>query len=179
MLEQRGRRVWHGRVHRITKELRLQVKVRKPKRIKWTKPAESVITRVNQGWGMDFVSDSLADGRTVRALAIVDQYTRECPVIEVDLSLPGARVVRVLKRMAEQRGLPEAIRVKTVLSLCPIRFVSGVSGSKVRLDYIQPGKPMQNGHVESFNGKFRDECLNAHWFTNLRQARSIIEGWRD
>jgi putative transposase len=143
-----------------------------------TKLVADAITRPNQRWGMDFVSDSLADGRTFRALAIVDHYTRECPAIEVDLSLPGARVVRVLERLAEERGLPEAIRVDngpefvsdTIRRWCECRHV--------RLDYIQPGKPMQNGHAESFNGKFRDECLNAHWFTSLRQARSIIENWR-
>jgi putative transposase len=178
VLEQRGMRVWHGRVHRITKELRLQVKVRRRKRIKWTKPAESVIARVNQRWGMDFVSDSLADGRTVRALAIVDHYTRECPVIEVDLSLPSARVVRVLERVAARRGLPEAIRVDNGPEFVSDTVRQWCERKKVRLDYIQPGKPMQNGHVESFNGKFRDECLNGHWFTSLRQARSIIEEWR-
>jgi putative transposase len=178
LLRRNGVRVWHGRVHRITKELRLQVPRRKRKRITGRKPVTEAITRANQRWGMDFVSDSLADGRTLRALAIVDHHTRECPIIEVDLSLPGARVVRVLERLAEERGLPEAIRVDhgpefvsdTIRRWCERRCV--------RLDYIQPGKPMQNGHVESFNGKFRDECLNTHWFTTLRQARSIIENWR-
>lgn len=178
VLEQRGIGVWHGRVHRITKELRLQVRVRKRKRIKWTKATVCEITGVNQRWGMDFVSDSLADGRTFRALAIVDHYTRECPAIEVDLSLPSARVVRVLERVAEQRGLPEAIRVDNGPEFVSDTVRQWCAQNRVRLDYIQPGKPMQNGHVESLNGKFRDECLNAHWFTSLRQARSIIEEWR-
>lgn len=178
LLRREGIAVWHGRVHRITKELRLQVPRRKRKRMVVSKPVEREITAANQRWGMDFVSDSLTDGRTFRALAIVDHYTRECPVIEVDLSLPGTRVVRALEQLAEERGLPQAIRVDngpefvsdTVRNWCDRRHVT--------LDYIQPGKPMQNGHVESFNGKFRDECLNTHWFASLRQARSIIEHWR-
>jgi putative transposase len=105
LLKREGISVWHGRVHRITKALRLQVPRRKRRRLLRSKPVESEITRSNQRWGMDFVSDSLADGRSFRALAIVDHFTRECPVIEVDLSLPGARVVRVLEQLAEERGL--------------------------------------------------------------------------
>jgi putative transposase len=178
LLRRDGVRAWHGRVHRITKELRLQVPRRKRKRITGSKPATEAITRRNQRWGMDFVSDSLADGRTFRALAIVDHYTRECPIIEVDLSLPGARVVRALERLAEERGLPEAIRVDNGPEFVSDTIRRWCERRRVRLDYIQPGKPMQNGHVESFNGKFRDECLNTHWFTSLRQARSIIENWR-
>lgn len=174
-----GVRVWHGRVHRITKELRLQVPRRKRKRIAYRKPVQRDITQQNQRWGMDFVSDSLADGRSFRALAIVDHYTRECPVIEVDLSLPGARVVRVLEQLAEERGLPQAIRVDNGPEFVCDAVRTWCERRKVLLDYIEPGKPMQNGHVESFNGKFRDECLNAYWFTSPRQAKSVIEHWRN
>ena len=178
LLRRDGVPVGHGRVHRITKELRLQVPRRKRKRLAGTKPVTYEITEPNQRWGMDFVSDSLADGRTFRALAIVDHYTRECPAIEVDLSLPGARVVRVLERLAKERGLPEAIRVDNGPEFVSDTIRRWCEHKGLRLDYIQPGKPMQNGHAESFNGKFRDECLNTHWFTTLRQARSIIESWR-
>lgn len=178
LLRRKGWRVWHGRVHRITKELRLQVPRRKRKRLKGSRPTECVLTRPNQRWGMDFVSDSLADGRTFRALAIVDHYTRQCLTIEVDLSLPGARVLRVLERLAETRGLPEAIRVDNGPEFLCDAVRRWCGRRHLRLDYIQPGRPMQNGHVESFNGKLRDECLNAHWFTTLRQARNIIEYWR-
>jgi putative transposase len=178
LLQRKGVKVWHGRVHRITQELRLQVPRRKRKRLLGTKPPQQLITRPNQRWGMDFVSDSLADGRTFRALAIVDHYTRECPVIEVDLSLPGARVIGVLERLAEERGLPKAIRVDNGPEFVCDVLRGWCKRKRVRLDYIQPGRPMQNGHVESFNGKFRDECLNTHWFTSLRQARVIVEHWR-
>lgn len=178
LLQRAGRNVWHGRVHRITKELRLQVPRRKRKRIPGRKPADAVITQPNQRWGMDFVSDSLADGRTFRALAIIDHYTRQCLAIEVDLSLPGARVLRVLEQLAEERGLPQAIRVDNGPEFLCETVRQWCERKRLQLDYIQPGRPMQNGHVESFNGKLRDECLNTHWFTSLRQARSIIEYWR-
>ena len=111
LLKLEGVSVWHGRVQRITKQLRLQVPRRKRKRFAHSKPMQTEIRRPNQRWGMDFVSDSLADGRSFRALTVVDHYTRECPVIEIDLSLPGARVLRVLDQLAEERGLPDAIRV--------------------------------------------------------------------
>jgi putative transposase len=178
LLRREGASVWHGRVHRITKELRLQVPRWKRKRLAGSKPAQSAITGPNQRWGMDFVSDSLADGRSFRALAIVDHYTRECPVIEVDLSLPGARVLRVLEQLSEERGLPAAIRVDHGPEFVCEGVRRWCEQKKVQLDYIEPGRPMQNGHVESFNGKFRDECLNTHWFTTLRQARTIVENWR-
>jgi putative transposase len=178
LLRREGVSVWHGRVHRITKALRLQVPRRKRKRFGHSKPAQTEITGPNQRWGMDFVSDSLADGRSFRALAIVDHYTRECPVIEVDLSLPGARVLRVLEQLAEERGLPNAIRVDHGPEFICEAVRRWCEQKKVQLDYIEPGRPMQNGYVESFNGKLRDECLNTHWFTTLRQARSIVENWR-
>jgi putative transposase len=178
LLKREGVSVWHGRVHRIMKELRLQVPRRKRKRFAHSRAMQTEATRPNQRWGMDFVSDSLADGRSFRALAIVDHYTRECPVIEVDLSLPGARVLRVLEQVAEERGLPDAIRVDHGPEFVGEAVRRWCERKKVELAYIEPGKPMQNGHVESFNGKLRDECLNTHWFTSLRQARNIIESWR-
>jgi len=178
LLKLEGVSVWHGRVHRITKQLRLQVPRRKRKRFVHSKPMQTEIRRPNQRWGMDFVSDSLADGRSFRALTVVDHYTRECPVIEIDLSLPGARVLRVLEQLAEERGLPDAIRVDHGPEFVCDAVRQWCQRKKVELDYIEPGKPMQNGHVESFNGKLRDECLNTHWFTSLRQARNIIESWR-
>ena len=178
LLQRAGRKVWHGRVHRITKELRLQV----PRRSEngcWVVSARRSRSHGQISLcGMDFVSDSLADGRTFRALTLIDHYTRQCLAIEVDLSLPSARVLRVLERVVEERGLPEAIRVDNGPEfICEI-VRRWCERKRLRLDYIEPGRPMQNGHVESFNGKLRDECLNTHWFTSLRQARDIIEYWR-
>jgi putative transposase len=147
LLKREGVSVWHGRVHRITKALQLQVPHRKRKRLLHSKPLQSEITCSNQHWGMDFVSDSLADGRSFRALAIVDHFTRECPVIEVDLSLPGARVVRVLEQLAEERGLPEAIRVDHGSEFVCDAVRTWCQKKKVRLDYSEPGKPMQNPYA--------------------------------
>src|SRR5437588_7141743 len=138
LLKREGVAVWHGRVHRITKELRLQVPRRKRKRFRCSKPSATEITRPNQRWGMDFVSDSLVDGRTLRALAIVDHYTRECPVIEVDLSLPGVRVVRALEQLAEERGLPTAIRVDNGPEFVCDAVRSWCDRREVTLDFIQP-----------------------------------------
>ena len=124
---------------------------------------------------MDFVSDGLAYGRRFRCLNIVDDYTRECLAIEVDTSLPGLRVAQVLQRLAELRGLPKSITVDN-----GPEFAAGPWGYQVgvKLSFIRPGKPVENAYIESFNGKFRDECLNEHWFMSLRQAKSLIEDWR-
>jgi putative transposase len=145
VLKRRGFRVWHGRVHRITKELRLQVKVRKRKRIRSAKPVVCEITRVNQRWGMDFVTDSLAHGRSFRALAIIDHHTRECPVIEVDLSLPGARVVRVLERLRRNADYLKPSALTMVLSLCATRCAGGVRGRKCVWITSSPASPCKTG----------------------------------
>ena len=145
LLKREGISVWHGRVHRITKELRLQVPRRKRKRFTCSKPVPTEITRPNQRWGMDFVSDSLADGRSFRALAIVDQYTRECPVIEVDLSLPGARVLRVLEQLADERGCPMPFVSTTGLNLFVMRYADGASRKKWNSTTSNPASPCRMG----------------------------------
>jgi putative transposase len=137
-----------------------------------------VPSQVNERWSIDFMSDTLADGRTFRTLNVVDDFTREAIAIEVGRSIPGARVVRVLERIAKGRGLPRSI----VLDNGP-EFTSRVLdqwayGAGVELRFIQPGKPVQNAFVESFNGKFRDECLNQNWFLSLADAIQSIAAWR-
>ena len=136
------------------------------------------VSRPNERWAMDFVSDSLRGGRKIRALCVIDVCTRENLAIEVDLSLPSARVVRVLERLIRERGAPAAITVDN-----GPEFTSRTMGECAErlgfvLDFIEPGKPSQNGHVESFNGRLRDECLNQHWFLGLQDARSTISSWR-
>jgi len=141
-------------------------------------PVVQAATRPNQRWGMDFVSDTLAMGRTFRVLTIVDEYTRECPAIEADTSLPGLRVIRVLESLAATRGLPEEIRVDNGPEFVCRAVRAWCEKRQILLRYIEPGRPMQNGHAESFNGRFRDECLNANWFVTLSDARRVIEAWR-
>lgn len=134
--------------------------------------------RPNQRWSMDFVSDSIVSGRHFRALAIVDDYSRECPVIEVDTSLGGARVVSVLDRLAETRELPNVITTDNGPEFTGRALDEWAYRNGVKLNFIRPGKPIENAYAESFIGRLRDECLNENWFMNLKHARDTIEGWR-
>jgi putative transposase len=128
---------------------------------------------------MDFVLDALADGRVFRTLNVVDDFTRECLAIEVDTSLGGERVARVLDRICEDRGRPATVVTDNGPEFTSRALDGWAYDRGVKLHFIQPGKPVQNAYVESFNGKFRDECLNEHWFTSLAVARAHIEIWRD
>ncbi|WP_155518461.1 IS3 family transposase, partial [Ralstonia solanacearum] len=132
----------------------------------------------NQSWSMDFVSDGLAYGRRFRCLNVVDDYTRECLVIEVDTSLPGLRVKQVLERLKEMRGLPASITVDNGPEFAGKVLDAWAYEAGVTLSFIRPGKPVENAYIESFNGRFRDECLNEHWFVSMRHARQLIEEWR-
>jgi putative transposase len=127
---------------------------------------------------MDFVSDALADGRKLRCLNIVDDCTRECLAIEVDTSLTGRRVVAVLQRLAETRGLPLSISVDHGPEFEGQALDAWAFEAGVQLAFIRPGKPVENAYIESFNGRFRDECLNENWFVTMAQARRVIEHWR-
>ena len=138
-----------------------------------------LFVRPNQEWSMDFVSDALANGRALRALTVVDNFTKEAPAIEVDCSLSAPRVTRVLDEIIEGRGTaPESIRIDNGPEFTSRCFLTWAEQRGIRLVHIQPGKPTQNSFVESFNGRFRDECLNANWFENLADAKRKIEAWR-
>ena len=134
------------------------------------------VSRPNERWSMDFVHDYLANGRRYRTLNVVDAFTRECLAIEVDFSLSSARVVRVLDKLIWEYGLPESLRVDNGPEFISKALDLWASQHGVKLDFIEPGKPMQNGHVESFNGRFRDECLSQHhfprWPVRVRRSRS-------
>jgi putative transposase len=138
----------------------------------------AVPSKPNERWSMDFMQDCLANGRRFRVLTIVDDFTRECPAIEVDTSLPGARVVRVLEKLAFTRGLPQVIVSDNGSEFTGRVLDAWANRQGVRLHFVDPGSPMQNAFVESFNGKFREECLDLHWFTDLADARERIETWR-
>jgi len=179
LLRREGRTVNPKRVYRLYREEGLAVRRRKRKRVAVAArvPLE-LPRRTNQVWTMDFTQDALARGRKFRTLNLMDGYTREALAIEVDTSLPGARVVRVLEQLRQRRGVPERIRVDN-----GTEFTSRVADQwayeqGVELHFIEPGKPTQNAHIESFNGKFRDECLNGNWFMSLEEARMKIEAWR-
>jgi putative transposase len=128
---------------------------------------------------MDFTHDTLASGRSFRTLNLIDRFTRECLAIEVDTSLPAARVVRVLERVIGVAGTPESIRIDNGPEFAGQVLETWATQYQVTLDFTTPGKPTENGHIESFNGKFRDECLSQHWFLSLADARVIVERWRN
>jgi putative transposase len=134
--------------------------------------------RPNEQWSMDFVSDSVVTGRRFRALTIIDNYTRECPAIEVDTSLGGTRVVSVLERLSAIRGLPETLTIDNGPEFAGKALDEWAYRKGVKLNFIRPGKPIENAYAESFNGRLRDECLNTNWFMTLKHARDVIEEWR-
>ena len=179
LLRREGWRVNHKRVYRIYRQEELAVRKRKRKRVaRWRGEAPSVPTHTNARWSMDFMSDATERRGRLKVLTVVDDYTRECLAIEVDTSLPGFRVVQVLGRLAKMRGLPEEIQMDNGPEFTSRVLDVWAHRHGVKLIYIEPGKPMQNPYVESFNGKFRDECLNQYWFMNVIEAKQIIERWR-
>jgi putative transposase len=135
-------------------------------------------TGPNQVWSMDFVADQLADGRRFRSLTVVDIYTRECLMIESEQRLKGADVVRALNRIKVSRGVPKMVHCDNGSEFSSQAMDLWAYQNKVRIAFSRPGKPTDNAFVESFNGTFRAECLNAHWFTSLTEAQQVVETWR-
>ena len=179
LLRREGFEVNHKRVHRMYRREGLMVRRRLRKRIAAGKRVPLPLPgRVNERWSLDFMSDQLADGRVFRTLNIVDDFTRECRAIEVDTSLSGHRVARVLDALCRKHGRPQTIVVDNGPERTSKALDAWAYRNQVELRFIQPGKPVQNAYVESFNGRFRDECLNEHWFLTLEEARAVIEEWR-
>ena len=178
LLERRGHEVNVKRVYRLYAEEGLAVRRRKRKRLVRDRALEPRLIRPNQEWAMDFIIDGLATGRMVRILSVVDAYTRECLALEADTSLGSGRVTRVLERLIGERGRPENLRSDNGPEFTSRRMLGWAEDWKVGLVHIQPGRPMQNGHVESFHGRLRDECLNASWFRTLNDVRSTLASWR-
>ena len=179
LLRREGHLINHKRTERLYKEEGLSLRRKKSrKRISHLRVVMDKPVRINQHWSMDFVSDSLYNGRRFRVLTVVDDLSKECPVLEVDHSLTGKRVTRVLERIALTKGLPEVITVDNGPEFISKALDLWAYENSVKLRFIQPGKPTQNAYIESFNGKFRDECLNDNVFVCLDNAREIIENWR-
>lgn len=178
VLSQRGHDVNVKRIYRLYRQAHLAVRRLKRKRLERTAPVNSLLAGPNQEWGLDFVSDGVASGRGIRMLTMVDGYTRECPAIEVGVSLGSGRVTRTLERVIAERGMPKAIRCDNGPEFTSRHFLSWCEERGITLVHIQPGRPMQNGYVESFNGRLRDECLNANWFLSVLDAKEKIERWR-
>jgi putative transposase len=179
LLRREGWVVNAKRVYRIYRQenLGVRTKTRKKRRSQLRVPLGAA-TGPNQRWSMDFMTDRLADRRAFRVLTVVDQFSRECPLLEAGLSLTGAKVVDCLERLALFRGLPQSITVDNGAEFCSRALDAWAYRNGVKLDFIRPGKPVENGFIESFNGKLRDECLNTELFFTLEDARQKLECWR-
>lgn len=179
VLQRSGLQINHKKVFRIYKECGLKVKKRcGRKRAIGVRGAPFRPCRPNQKWVLDFVHDALADGRKLRLLTILDVFTRECLRIEVDTSIGGKKVVDALDGLMRERGKPEMILSDNGTEFTSNGVWQWSHEKEVLWSYIEPGKPYQNGSIESFNGKLRDECLNENWFLTLRDAQREVEKWR-
>jgi putative transposase len=179
MAKRRGRLMNLKKVYRLYREEGLTVRRRRGrKRAIGTRAPLRQARRPNEIWVLDFVSDVLVSGRRFRVLSVEDEHTREGLLVEIDTSLPGTRVARALDRIVAERGKPAMIVSDNGTELTSNAMLRWAEDTGVEWHYIAPGKPQQNGFMESFNGKLRDECLNEHVFTSLVEARRIIEAWR-
>jgi putative transposase len=179
MLRREGLMINHKRTERIYRQEGLALRIRRRNKMSsrlrtdMPKPAYP-----NHIWSMDFMRDNLADGRTIKVLSVVDEYTRKCFRIEVDTSINGMRVTRVLSEIARLEDLPQIIVIDNGPEFIGNALDAWAYRRGVKLTFIRPGKPVENAYIESFNGRFRDECLNEHWFLTIEHARRIIEEWR-
>lgn len=174
----KGFRWNHKRVYRIYREPELNLRIKPKQRIKRDKPeALSVPVAINQVWSMDFMSDSLIDGRTLRTFNVIDDYNREGLAIDVDLSMPSLRVIRSLEQVMEWRGKPAAIRCDNGPEYLSGELVTWANKHKITILYIQPGKPTQNAYVERFNRTVRHEWLNMYVFDSVEHAQELATDW--
>ena len=168
----------HKRVYRIYRELELNLRIKPKRRIKRDKPdALSVPTAINQVWSMDFMSDALEDGRSIRTFNVIDDYNREGLCIDVDFSMPSQRVIRSLEQVIEWRGKPAAIRCDNGPENISQVLVDWANEQQITLMYIQPGKPTQNAYIERFNRTVRYELLELHLFETIEQAQLLATKW--
>jgi len=173
-----GEAVNHKRVHRVYREAGLSLRRKKRKHCVRVGTPLVARTAANQEWALDFVHDAVECGRAIRVLSVVDAYTRECLALAVDTSFASRRVTRVLEAIMDERGQPGSIRCDNGPEFTSRHFLAWGVERKIEVAHIQPGKPTQNGRVESFHARFREECLNVSWFQNLFDAKRKIAAWR-
>lgn len=168
----------HKRVYRIYRELELNLRIKPRRRIKRDKPdALSVPVKQNQVWSMDFMSDTLSNGRSIRTFNVIDDYNREGLTIDVDFSLPSARIIRALEYVIEWRGKPDAIRCDNGPEYISKQLINWATDQQITLLYIQPGKPTQNAYIERFNRTARHEWLDLHLFESIEHAQNLATRW--
>lgn len=179
LLRREGYEVNHKKTYRLYREAQLAVCRRKRRRgIAVERALLQVPDRANQVWSADFVMDALANGRRLKLLTVIDDFTKESVTMEVGHSLTGEDITAALDQVAQLRGYPEVIRTDQGPEFTSRAFDQWAYERQIVIRLIQPGKPTQNAFIESFNGKLRDECLNAHWFRNLAHAQHVIAAWR-
>ncbi len=179
MLRRDGIVANHKRIYRVYAEANLQVRKRLKRRVALGRGEPPPLVSVpNERWSLDFVHDTLQNSRRLRTLNVVDDFTREALAMEVDTSITGSRVVCVLDRIVDERGLPKTVVMDNGTELTSLAMLAWAAKHRVQLHYIAAGKPTQTAFVESFNGKFRDECLNDNVFTSIAEARETVERWR-
>jgi putative transposase len=180
MLRREGHQDNVKRVYRLYRQEGLSLRLKRPRRNKAAKlrQPKQIAFAINEVWSMDFVADALFDGRKLRMLTVVDCYTRECLAIDVGQSLKGEDVVNTLNKICAERGLPGAIKTDNGSEFISKAMDKWAYERRVELDFSRPGKPTDNARVESFNGRLRQECLNAHWFLSMEDARDKIAAWR-
>lgn len=180
LLKREGVVIHHKRTERLYRKAGLSLRIKKRRKLSAAlRLSLPTPAKPNQLWAMDFVSDSLANCRRFRCLNIIDLYTRECLRTVVDTSINGVRVTKTLDMLNELRGLPETIITDNGSEFTSKAMSVWAQSNNVTIAFIRPGKPMENGFVESFNGHFRDECLNEQWFTSINNAREKIGAWRN
>jgi putative transposase len=179
LLRRNGEVVNHKRVHRVYRESGLSIRRKKRKHCMRAGQPLRACTAANQEWALDFVHDAVESGRAIRVLSVVDACTRECLALEVDTSFASRRVTRTLESIMTQREKPLAIRCDNGPEFTSRHFLAWCIEKKIELVHIEPGRPMQNGRVESFHGRLREECLRVSWFGNLFEARGKIAAWRN
>jgi putative transposase len=179
LLKREGLVVNHKRTERVYRQEKLSLRIRRRKKLASQGRVElPMAERPNHIWAMDFLQDALYDGRRIRLLPIIDIYTKECFKIEVDTSIGGRRITEILSQISSVRGLPENIVVDNGPEFVSNAMDAWVYERGIKLQFIRPGRPVDNAYMESFNGKFRDECLNQNWFMSVEHARRVAEEWR-
>lgn len=178
-MEQSGHSMGPDKAYRLWSKAGLQVPKKRPrKRVAGSRPRPQLPSGANEVWAYDFVYDACANGQQVKCLTVIDEYTRECLAIDVAGSIRSGRVIEVLSRLASERGAPRHLRSDNGPEFVSQALLRWAANEALGIALTDPGKPWQNGMVESFNGKFRDECLSMEWFRSRTEAKVVIEEWR-
>jgi putative transposase len=178
LLTREGWQVNRKRVQRVYRVAGLTVRRRRRKRVSVVRVSRPLPHAPNARWSMDFMQDTLGDGRVIRLFTVVDDFTRACVLLVVDFALPALRVIRELDRVGQTTPLPDTLVCDNGAEFTSQAFDRWAHEHSIALQFIRPGKPVENAYIESFNGRLRDECLNQSWFVSLGDAQRTIEAWR-